>query len=537
MFPDNNQNYASLICDWLDNFIAFIGNKSRRMEVIAFFESFETTAKIERKDIIHFIEMVNALEDEEEKEHDFIDSTQWKKWRKVEMLRAVFAAFWLLHTDIIAWAPKPPSNPLLKIYHAHVETSGKYPWRLFSDNNDLVYFEADREPSWHLFTKLRKSLASEKPPLTLVITQVAPEVVVEILEREVTDETLVTWWIEGLENKPGSDARQWRLDRRIRDREIKGRKMDAAMERLDQEWYATELERLHSLSAFLHERFEELRKHLLEKIPYVTEVIDYIGVVDRLKREWYERDTLDVEKVKQDFDRLIADYVRAISERKSENVKISRDISTLSAELANTKDDEKWKLGRRLSKAVGKKARNDQDIASYEAQKLKLKEESDALFQHIKNYRLAAIPNEQEFSLAFHHSLRAEELYYAPDYIIEEPITVDWIERHILEIFIRILSGHLEEFNGLTIRGLSELMERIDVLPWEYDESIHLPDTDEVSEKKIQDFFDMLLPIIPEDYLDTLPKFPIIITPESQFIPKERRKQPVKAKKKKKVSE
>ena len=57
------------------------------------------------------------------------------------------------------------------------------------------------------------------------------------------------------------------------------------LEQKNQEWYTTELERLRALNSFLHERFEELKHHLLENIPFVGEVIDYLALIEKLKEK------------------------------------------------------------------------------------------------------------------------------------------------------------------------------------------------------------------------------------------------------------
>lgn len=520
-FSDKDKNYSSEICEWFDSFIAFVGNKSRRIEVIAFFESFVTTAELEREEIERFIDLLNGLEDTDEVELHIVESIEPKKFRKVEMLRAIFAAFWLLHTDIIAGAKKPPTNPLINLYLTHTESNGDYPGKLYIDNDSVVYFEPDKDSPSHIFTDLREEIARERVPLTLIVTTTVPEVVEWIVSWEVED-----WiWPEIPESDTAawepSEAVAWRLRRRQRDRGIRAEKDESRTLQKNQEWYSLELERLRALSAFLHERFEELRNHLLENIPFIGEVIDYLGLIERLKEKWYEVDTLDVNELRRDFERLVTDYTRLIASKKALNIKLQQDLATIKDQLPTASDFEQKKFQRRMSKIQWRIDTNNSDIQAYEWTLKSRELESSNLFTQAEAYRLAAVPNREQFSLAFHHSLRAEELYLAPDFVPENPVTHEWIEANTIPLFVSILGTHLDEFHGVNIRDLYELMRKIDELPEEYSDTVNLPDTENVSQKKASDFFAMLLPIIPKDYLSEIPNHRTVVTPEWIYVPKE----------------
>lgn len=76
------------------------------------------------------------------------------------------------------------------------------------------------------------------------------------------------------------------------------------------------------------------------------------------------------------------------------------------------------------------------------------------------------------------------------------------------------MGTHLHEYHGVNIRDLYELMGKIDELPEIHNNEVRLPDTDGITQKKVSDFFTMLIPIIPNEYLTELPNLPTIITPE-----------------------
>lgn len=57
-------------------------------------------------------------------------------------------------------------------------------------------------------------------------------------------------------------------------------------------------------------------------------------------------------------------------------------------------------------------------------------------------------------------------------------------------------------------------MAKIDELPEIHNNEVQLPDTDGITQKKVSDFFAMVIPIIPNEYLSELPNLPTIITQE-----------------------
>ncbi len=315
-----------------------------------------------------------------------------------------------------------------------------------------------------------------------------------------------------------SEAQKWATRRRERSRGVRIGKEESRSVQRNQEWYNGELEKLQAFSAFLHERFEELRLYLLEQVPYVEEVSDYISLIERLKERWYEVSTLDVNEVRQDYERLIADYSRLITWKRWTNMKLKEDIDTLFAtlndRLLNVTDVERKKIIRRINKAQSNIDRNTADISAYESEMTLRQNESSEIFTQVRGYRLTTIPNREQFSLAFHHSLRAEELYSAPDFVPENPVTYEWIDANVIPLFVSILGTHLHEYHGVNVRDLYELMGKIDELPEWYNEGIEIPDMEELSQRKVSDFFAMVTPLIPRDYLSELPSLPTIITPE-----------------------
>ena len=515
---DIETNYAKEICEWLDSFIKFIWNKSCQEEVIAFFESFESRKELSREQITRFINLVNALEDIDKKESYIVESVEPKKFRKIEMLRGLFVAFGLVSTEIIAWVVKPPSNPLINIYHSYVESGGEYTGRLYIDADAIVYFIPDEDAPGHIFTHLRKEITQKQTPLTLIVTNTTPNRVVEILEGDTRgwatqeDELAQSVWTHK------SKAKIWNEQRRMRAQKNRQWVLDNQLKQENQELYDTQLEKLRALSSFLHERFEELRNHLLIHIPYIAEVSEYIALMEALKLKWYEVETLDVNEVKRGFEQLIQSYTREIWAKKSKNIKLAQAITSLSDTLVNASTREQETIRRSIERNEWRITKNTREIEWSEGEKRRLQKELNDLLSQVTGYRLHHIPHSEEFTLALYHSLRAEELYHAPDYIDQTPIDQKWIYIHILPLFVDILWRHLDELHGVNIWELSQLIDRIDAMPDEYDEDIAIPDIERISQRKIQDFFSMLLPIIPEDYLTVIPELPTTMSPESTHI-------------------
>ena len=246
-----------------------------------------------------------------------------------------------------------------------------------------------------------------------------------------------------------------------------------------------------------------------------------------MQEKWYAGNSLNINKVQQEFEKLIHDYLREGKWKEEDNKKLLQSIATLTGILTSVDEWERSRLNKNIARAEWKIGKNNHLISTYSQRVASLQDEVSNFFTSLTKYRLDQIPSKEQFSLWLYQSLRAREIYISPDYISETPLTEEWVKENVLDIFIKILWTYLEHCHGVNIRNLSELLNKINELPEEYRDDILLPDTEGISQKKVNDFFEMLYSIIPKDYLSEISNLPIMIALE----PEERNKEKIRKQK------
>lgn len=494
-----------VLCAKLDEMVDLLWDKNRKTEALRFLSSFSTLPNIEKREIEIFLNELQGLEGitrDINEDESILGIDKPVSYKKVEILRKLFVAFWVAKSESIWWELQKPTNLILKVYEGHIVDwfygrTGMINFDKFLDYEDLDSTEG------MLFLWFREGNTSTE--VWELIDEVA-----KIVEAKMWDK-----W--GITDKPGASGKSkkqtWAHNRRMRAQEMKDQKTQEQLQKEKEREYEEKVQELKSYWEQVKSELQRLQDFLLMHIPYVTEVIDYLQLEHRLKQEWYLEEWGNIWDLRSQILGTIEWLESDCSILRSTTHALEAEISQLSLNLIQINSDwvNNWAEAKVLQKKLDKKTakfnREKDNLEEAKAELQRISDNIEDIISQLEGFRFKHwVPNVDEFEAWIYYSLDAADMYSMTERINRPPVTVHWIEQNILHIFRKILWRYFE-WNDISIVDIWDLLEKIDNLEPKYHEDTSIPEIEIIDLGSIRGFIDTLLTIIPQKYIDEIPVF------------------------------
>lgn len=498
-----------VLCAKIDEMVDLLWDKNRKTEALRFLSSFGTLPNIGKREIEIFLNELQGLESiarDVNEDESILGIDKPVSYKKVEILRKLFVAFWVAKSESIGWELQKPTNLILKVYEGHIVDrfygrTGMIDFDKFLDYDDLNSLEGI------MFFWLRKN--SDSTEVWELINEVTGTIE-EIHWTNMWDKWEVT---DKSDASRKSKKQIWAHNRRMRAKEMKGQKTQEQLRKEKERKYEEKIQELKSYWEQVKSELQRLQGFLLTHIPYVTEVLDYLHLDHRLRQEWYLEEWGNIWDVRGQILGTIEWLESDCSILRSTIHTLEAGISRLSLNLIQINSDwsNNWAEAKALQKTLDKKtARIDKEknrLKEVEAERQRISDNVEDIISQLEGFRFKHwVPNVDEFEAWIYYSLDAADMYSMTERINRPPVTVQWIEQNILHIFRKILWRYFE-WNDISIVDIWDLLEKIDNLESKYHEDTSIPEIEIIDLGNISGFIDTLLAIIPQKYIDEIPVF------------------------------